>query len=49
MTTWRVTDSTLQLSGKGSTPEAALAQLKQKIREKTAAANQSYRMIRGQI
>lgn len=49
MTTWRVTDSRVQLSGKGESPEAAMAALKQKIRVRNAVMNQAYRRIRSQM
>lgn len=49
MVTWRVTDSSLKMSGKGETPEAALANLKQKIRQQASLAGQAYRAIRSQI
>jgi hypothetical protein len=49
MVTWRVTDSTLQLSGKGPTPEAATADLKKKIRLQATLAGAAYRRIRSQI
>jgi hypothetical protein len=47
--TWRVTDSSLKMSGKGSTPELALASLKSKIRLQNSLAGAAYRRIRGQI
>lgn len=49
MTTWRVTDSTLKMSGKGRTPEEALQDLKGKIRLERTLANAAYRRIRGQM
>lgn len=47
--TWRVTDSTLAMSGKGPTPELALAHLKTKIRRQNSLAGAAYRRIRGQM
>lgn len=49
MVTWRVTDSSIKMSGKGATVEEALANLKQKIREQRTISNASYRRIRSQI
>lgn len=39
---WRVTDSSLSLSGSGDSPEAALAELKGKIRVLTCRASRAY-------
>jgi hypothetical protein len=43
--TWRVTDHSLGLSGKGSSPEDALGNLKAKIRTLTCRASRSYSAI----
>lgn len=47
--TWRVTDHSLGISGKGSSPEEALAGLKNKIRQLTCQASRSYGAIAGRI
>ena len=47
--TWRVTDSTIAVSGKCHTPEEALANLKRKLSEQRTRTSRAYERVASTI